>query len=257
MSSQKQLALIIGGGPGVSSACCKEFANAGFDVAVAARTPDKNVLKWLQSEVPALKRYKCDAGVEKDVENLFQSIHNDFGRRADVVIHNIDGRTGDIFRKKINEADAELVKKTLMNSVFSAFLVGKASAKFMLDTDSAAINSDFHRGTIIFTNASAAYKGFPLSGAFAASCAGKRGLAESMAREFGPKGIHVAHVPIDGAIGWTQRDGTTRKHMRAGTAKNENMIDPEHVAILYRQLHEQHPSTWTFESVVRPWVEKW
>ena len=79
-----------------------------------------------------MKRYKCDAGVEKDVENLFQSIHNDFGRRADVVIHNIDGRTGDIFRKKINEADAELVKKTLMNSVFSAFLVGKASANLCL-----------------------------------------------------------------------------------------------------------------------------
>merc|ERR1711948_157736 len=113
-----------------------------------------------------------------------------------------------------------------------------------------------HKGTIIFTNASAAYKGYPLSGAFAMACHGKSGLAESMARELMPQGIHVVNVPIDGAIGWTREDGT-RRHWAAGTAKDDNMLDPDHIAQTYLHLHRQHVSTWTCEVVLRPWKERW
>jgi NAD(P)-dependent dehydrogenase (short-subunit alcohol dehydrogenase family) len=112
------------------------------------------------------------------------------------------------------------------------------------------------RGTIIFTNASAALNGFPASGAFAMACHAKSGLAQSMARELGPEGIHVAHVPIDAAIGWTQEDGT-RAHRRAGTTVDDNMADPDSIAETYLQLHRQHRSTWAFEVVLRPWLEKW
>jgi NAD(P)-dependent dehydrogenase (short-subunit alcohol dehydrogenase family) len=117
-------------------------------------------------------------------------------------------------------------------------------------------NADGAKGTIIFTNASGALKGFPLSAAFAMACHAKSGLAQSMARELMPQGIHVANVPIDAAIGWTQEDGT-RAHRRAGTSVDDNMADPDCIAETYLQLHRQHRSTWAFEVVLRPWVEKW
>jgi hypothetical protein len=102
----------------------------------------------------------------------------------------------------------------------------------------------------------AALKGFPLSGAFAMACHAKSGLAQSMARELMPQGIHIANVPIDAAIGWRQDDGT-RAHSLAGVAVDDNMADPDYIAETYLQLRRQHRSTWAFEVVLRPWVEKW
>jgi NAD(P)-dependent dehydrogenase (short-subunit alcohol dehydrogenase family) len=143
--------------------------------------------------------------------------------------------------------------ETLRNSAFSAFLVGQQAARLMLGNEPDANGA---RGTIIFTNASAALKGFPSSGAFAMACHAKSGLAQSMARELMPQGIHIANVPIDAAIGWTQEDGT-RAHRLAGTTVDDNMADPVHIAKTYLQLHRQYRSTWAFEVVLRPWVEKW
>jgi NAD(P)-dependent dehydrogenase (short-subunit alcohol dehydrogenase family) len=88
------------------------------------------------------------------------------------------------------------------------------------------------------------------------ACHAKSGLAQIMARELMPQGIHVANVPIDSAIGWMQEDGT-RAHRRAGTTVDDNMADPDDIADTYLQLHRQHRSTWAFEVVLRPWVEKW
>jgi hypothetical protein len=88
------------------------------------------------------------------------------------------------------------------------------------------------------------------------ACHAKSGLAQSMARELMPQGIHVANVPSDAAIGWTQEDGT-RAHRLAGTTVDEHMADPDYIAETYLQLHHQHRSTWAFEVVLRPWVEKW
>jgi len=142
---------------------------------------------------------------------------------------------------------------TIKNAAFSAFLVGQQAALAMRQNEPSANGA---RGTIIVTNASAALKGFPKSGAFAMACHAKAGLAESLARELMPQGIHVCNVPIDAAIGFTQEDGT-RAHRRAGTTVDDNMADPEHIAELYLQLHRQHRSTWAFEVALRPWVEKW
>jgi NAD(P)-dependent dehydrogenase (short-subunit alcohol dehydrogenase family) len=250
-SHEPEVALIVGGGPGISASCARLFASEGMAVAVAARNPDKSVLVELEKS-SGVRRYACDAADAASVAVLFDVVAKDLGRPR-LVVHNIDGRVADIFRKGITEADPALVERTLMNSAMSAFLVAQQAARQMLQ---APESERGHRGTILFTNASAAIKGFPLSGAFAMACHAKSGLAQSLARELMPKGIHIAHVPIDGAIGWTQADGT-RKHWLAGATENDNMADPDSIAETYLHLHRQHRSTWAFEVVLRPWGERW
>jgi NAD(P)-dependent dehydrogenase (short-subunit alcohol dehydrogenase family) len=246
-----EVALIVGGGPGISASCARLFSEVGMRVAIAARNPEKAVLQKLASDC-GVRCYACDAREPDSVAELFNAVVDDLGPPK-LVVHNIDGRTAEIFRKEIIEADPQRVLETLQNSAFSAFLVGQQAAQSMLGGDPPA---DGHRGTIIFTNASGAFKGYPKSGAFAMSCHAKSGLAQSMARELMPQGIHVAHVPIDAAIGWTQEDGT-RRHRLAGTTVDDNMADPRCIAETYLHLHRQHRSTWTFEAVLRPWVENW
>jgi NAD(P)-dependent dehydrogenase (short-subunit alcohol dehydrogenase family) len=247
----KDVALIVGGGPGISASCARLFAKSGMQVAIAARTPDKPVLQNLE-RMHGVRRYACDASEPAAVELLFQNVVRDLGAPR-LVVHNIDGRVAGIFRKGITEADASMALETLRNSAFSAFLVGQQAARLMRENEPGANGA---RGTIIFTNASAALKGFATSGAFAMACQAKSGLAQSMARELMPQGIHIANVPIDAAVGWTQDDGT-RAHRLAGTAVDDNMADPDCIAETYLQLHRQHRSTWAFEVVLRPWVEKW
>ena len=249
--SAQDVALIIGGGPGISSSCARLFAKNGMRVGIAARDRDKSALQNLE-KTHGVRRYACDASEPAAVELLFQNVVRDLGTPT-LVVHNIDGRVPGIFRKGITEADPGMALDTLQNSAFSAFLVGQQAARLMRENP---VNANGTKGTIIFTNASAALKGFPLSGAFAMACQAKSGLAQSMARELMPQGIHVANVPIDAAIGWRQEDGT-RAHRLAGTSVDDNMADPDCIAELYLQLHRQHRSTWAFEVVLRPWVEKW
>jgi len=186
------------------------------------------------------------------VEQLFSTVVRDLGVPT-LVVHNIDGRVPGIFGKRVIDADPVLAFDTLRSAAFSAFLVGRQAARLMLENEP---NASGVRGSIIFTNASAALKGFPSSSAFAMACHAKSGLAQSMARELMPQGIHVANVPIDTAVGLPQEDGT-RAHRRAGTTVDDNMADPDRIAEIYLQLHRQHRSTWAFEIVLRPWVEKW
>jgi len=248
------VAIIVGGGPGISASCARLFASEGMKVAVAARTPDKPVLQTLVDEHNVLC-VQCDAAEPESVTNLFETVTAQLGTPT-LVVHNIDGRTPDIFRKPITEADPALALDTVKNSAFSAFLVGQQAARAMLKRTPESLDDGGHRGSIIYTNASAAFKGYPNSGAFALASHGKSGLAESMARELMPQGIHVAHVPIDAAIGWTQDDGS-RRHWFAGETVDDNMADPDHIAQTYLHLHRQHRSTWTFEVVLRPYVENW
>jgi NAD(P)-dependent dehydrogenase (short-subunit alcohol dehydrogenase family) len=247
----QDVALIVGGGPGISASCSRLFAQHGIRVAIAARNPDKPVLQAL-AEAHGVRLYACDASDPAAVERLFGDVVRDLGSPT-LVVHNIDGRVPGIFRKTIAEAEPAMAFDTLKNSAFSAFLVGQQAARLMRENPP---NANGARGTIVFTNASAAIKGYPASGAFAMACQAKRGLAESMARELMPQGIHVANVPIDAAIGWTQADGS-RAHRLGGATVDDNMADPDRIAETYLQLHRQHRSTWAFEVVLRPWVEKW
>jgi len=247
----QDIALIIGGGPGISSSCGRLFSEQGMRVGVAARDPDKPALQLLEKS-HGVRRYGCDASHPDAVEQLFKNVVRDLGVPT-LVVHNIDGRMQEIFRKGITEADPVFARDTLLNAAFSAFLIGQQAARLMLDNKP---NANGAKGTIIFTNASAALKGFPNSGAFAMACHAKSGLAQSMARELMPRGIHIANVPIDAAIGWKREDGT-RAHRLAGTTVDDNMVDPDRIAETYLQLHRQHRSTWAFEVVLRPWLEKW
>jgi NAD(P)-dependent dehydrogenase (short-subunit alcohol dehydrogenase family) len=250
-SPVEDVALIVGGGPGISSSCARLFTENGMRIGVAARNPEKAVLETLE-KMHGVHRYACDATEPTAVERLFENVVRDIGSPR-LVVHNIDGRVPGIFRKNVVEADPGMVLETLRNAAFSAFLVGQQAARLMLENE---LDANGAKGTIIFTNASAALKGFPSSGAFAMACHAKSGLAQSMARELMPQGIHVANVPIDAAIGWTQEDGT-RAHRLAGTTVDDNMADPDHIAKTYLHLHHQHRSTWAFEVVLRPWAEKW
>jgi NAD(P)-dependent dehydrogenase (short-subunit alcohol dehydrogenase family) len=249
--SKPEVALIVGGGPGISASCARLFAQSGMAVGIAARTPDKPVLQSL-AQSHRVRAYGCDAADVAEVAALFDQVKRDLGAPR-LVVHNIDGRVPGIFRKGITEADPALALDTLRNAAFSAFLVGQHAARLM---QANAPDDNGARGTIVFTNASAALKGFPASGAFAMACHAKSGLAQSMARELMPQGIHVVNVPIDAAVGWRQEDGS-RAHRRAGTAIDDNMADPDRIAEVYLQLHRQHRSTWAFEVVLRPWNEKW
>jgi NAD(P)-dependent dehydrogenase (short-subunit alcohol dehydrogenase family) len=250
-ASTPEVALIVGGGPGISASCARLFAQSGLVVAIAARNPDKPVLKSLVNS-HGVRVYASDAADPASVASLFEKVSKEIGAPR-LVVHNIDGRVPGIFRKGILEADPAMALETLRNAAFSAFLVGQQAARVM---QANAPDANGARGTIVFTNASAALKGFPASGAFAMACQAKTGLAESMARELMPQGIHVVNVPIDAAVGWRQEDGS-RAHRLAGTTVEDNMADPERIAEVYLQLHRQHRSTWAFEVVLRPWVEKW
>ena len=245
------VALIVGGGPGISASCARLFTAKGLQVAVAARDPNKPVMQKLEKEF-GVHRFACNAAEPASVAALFEVISRDLGVPR-LVVHNIDGRSLEILRKPIADADPALVQDVLVNSSFSAFLVGQQAARFLLNEP---LDDGGQRGTIIFTNASAALKGYPQSAAFAMACHAKAGLTQSMARELMPQGIHVAHVPIDGAVGWVREDGS-RQHRLAGTDANDNLLHPDHIAEMYWTLHQQHRSTWSTEIVLRPWVENW
>jgi len=246
-----EVALIVGGGPGISASCTRLFTREGLKVAIAARNVDKPVLKGL-NELAGAALYPCDASDPGSVADLFAAVESDHGAPK-LVVHNIDGRVPEVFGKGIAEIDPALAQQTIQNGAFSAFLVAQQAATQMLAREP---DENGLRGTILFTNASAGVKGYARSGALAMTCHAKTGLAQSIARELMPQGIHVAQVPIDAAIGWTQEDGS-RAHRRAGANKNDNLADPDRIADMYFQLHRQHRSTWAFEVVLRPWLENW
>lgn len=250
-SVENEVALIVGGGPGISASCARLLAANGFQVAIAARNASKSAMLEL-AQHPSIHCYSCDASNAAQVEQLFSAVAADLGNPT-LVIHNIDGRSAEIFRKGVAEADSNLVLDTMVNSALSAFNVAQQVARSMRGRD---LPESGHRGTVIFTNASAALKGFAKSAAFAMACQAKAGLAQSMARELMPEGIHVAQVIIDAAIGVPQADGN-RKHWAAGVTQNDNMADPDEIAQMYLQLHRQHRSTWAFEVALRPWNENW
>src|SRR5260370_40464561 len=158
----QDVALIVGGGPGTSASGARLFAANGMRVAVAARTPDKPVLKALETS-HGVRRYACDASDPAAVGLLFQNVVRDLGAPT-LVVHNIDRRVPDIFGKAITEAEPAMALAVLRNSAVSAFRVGQPPARLMRDNKP---NARGAKGTIIFTNASPSLKGFAKSGALA------------------------------------------------------------------------------------------
>ncbi len=227
----KPIAVIIGVGDGLSAALARNLG-VDHDLVLAARTQDK--MAALVDEMGA-KAVTLDATDEASVSALFDTLPSS----PRVVIYNPSARV----RGAIAELSVEDVRRAVDVTAVGAFLAGKHAAKHMLASEPV----DGVRGTILFTGASAGVKGFPNSATFAMGKFAQRGLAESMARELHPKGIHVAWVNIDGAI------------LNPGRAepadKPASMLRPDAIAQTYRHLIEQDRSAWTNEIALRPWVE--
>jgi NAD(P)-dependent dehydrogenase (short-subunit alcohol dehydrogenase family) len=214
-----ELALIVGAGAGLSASLARQCAAAGMRVALAARHLDK--LARLKEETGA-QAFACDATDAAQVDALFAMIEVPV-----LVVYNPSYRVRGAFLG----LDREEVRRTLMVTAYGGFLVAQAALKRMLPLG---------RGSVFFTGASASVKGYAESAPFAMGKFALRGLAQSLARELGPKGIHVAHFVIDGGIG-RNADGK---------------LDPEAIAKTYLDVHRQERSAWSFEVDLRPWVEK-
>jgi len=231
MADDKQLALIVGAGAGLSASIARVFAAAGMKVALAARGIDD--LGALAAEVGA-ETFACAAPQPHAVKRLFADLDRG-GGAPDVVVYNASYRT----RGPLVDLDPAEVEKSLLVSAFGGFLVGQEATRRMLPRGA---------GTILFTGASASVKGYAQSAPFAMGKFALRGLAQSMARELGPQGIHVAHVVVDGGIRSARRP--------EAADRPDALLDPDAIAASYLHLVQQHRSAWTFELEVRPWMEK-
>ena len=231
MAEKFKTALIVGAGSGLSASLARALAKDGIKVALAARTPGD--LDVLVKETGA-KAYTCDASERGDVEKLFADLDRD-GLTPEIAIYNASYR----IRGPLVDLDPDGVAKTLAITTYGAFLVAQQAVKRMLPN---------HRGVVLLTGASAGVKGYPQSAPFAMAKFGLRGLAQSMARELHPQGIHVAHVVVDGGI---------KSEKRVESAdKPESFLDPDDIAETYMHLIRQPKNAWSWEIEVRPWVEK-
>ena len=224
--SDKPLALIVGVGDGLSASLARLLAREGHDLVLAARDIAK--LAALASATGATL-HACDAADETSVNAFFAAPP----RAPDVVIYNPSWRV----RGPLVDLNPSHVRKTLDVTAFGAFLVAQQAARRMLPRAS---------GTIIFTGASAGVKGYAKSAPFAMGKFALRGLAQSMARELHPLGVHVAHVVIDGGI---------KSATRTDPEGRDHLLDPDAIAQTYLQLIRQPRNAWSWEIEVRPWVE--
>jgi len=226
-------ALIVGAGSGLSASLARLLSQQGMRVALAARDVAK--LGALAQKTAALA-LRCDATDAAQVDAAFAAVEKKWGV-PDLVVYNASYRV----RGPITEVEAKEVERTLAISAFAGFLVGQAAAKRMLARGS---------GAIFFTGASASVKGYASSAPFAMGKFALRGLAQSMARELAPKGIHVAHFVIDGGIRQPPEDP------RADERGEDGMLLPDEIARNYLHVYRQHRSAWTWELELRPWVER-
>jgi len=229
----KPIAVIIGVGSGLSASLARILAPQ-YDLVLAARSIEK--LGDLAQETGAT-RVATDASDPASMAALFDGLKS----APRVAIYNPSSRV----RGPINELDPEQVRQAIEITAFGSFLMGQAAVQKMLGNDLV----EGRKGTILFTGASAGVKGFANSASFAMGKFAQRGLAQSMARELHPKGIHVAWVNIDGGI----RNPDRSERLDGDTP--DSMLNPDAIAKAYLQLINQDRSAWSDELVLRPWVE--
>jgi NAD(P)-dependent dehydrogenase (short-subunit alcohol dehydrogenase family) len=223
-------ALIIGAGPGISASLTRLLREAGMPVVIAARNTDK--LSDLIRDTGAIS-LPVDATDARQVARLFSETEARIGA-PEVVIYNASGR----LRGAIAELDPAAVNEAVAISALGAFYAVREAARRMVPAA---------KGAILLTGATAGIKGFALSAPFAMGKFALRGLAQSAARELTPKGIHVAHIVIDGAVRVASRPDPAERP--------DSTLDPDAIAQSYVDLLRQHRSAWSWEIEVRPWVE--
>lgn len=227
---QPKVALIVGAGAGLSASLARLFARSGMQVALAARGIDK--LQTLANETGA-QLFRCDVADSASIAHLFEQVEREVGP-IDVVVYNPSARVKGAFV----DLDPAEVANAITITAFGGFLVAQQAARRMLPRQ---------QGAILFTGASASVKGYPQSAPFAMGKFALRGLAQSMARELAPHGVHVAHFVIDGAI---------QKNTQTDRDESETTLDPDAIAETYLHVLKQPRSTWTWEIELRPWTEK-
>lgn len=243
MSESKKVVLVIGAGDATGGAIAKRFAREGYIACVTRRSADK--LKPLVDEIIAdggqAHGFASDARKEEDVAELVETIERDIGT-IEAFVFNIGANVP----CSILDETARKYFKIWEMACFAGFLTAQAVARRMVTRQ---------RGTILFTGATAGLRGAAGFAAFASAKHGIRALAQSMARELGPRGIHVGHVVVDGAIDTAFiRDTFPDLYARKD---QDGILDPEHIADNYWHLHAQPRDAWTFELDLRPWQEKW
>lgn len=234
---------VIGAGDATGSAVARRFATEGYTVCVARRTVA--ALKPLVDQIAAQGgrafAFGLDARREDEVVKFFQNVEADIGP-IDVLVFNVGGNV----RFPVLETTAQKYFKVWEMCALAGFLAGREAARVMLPRG---------RGTILFTGATASVRGSNGFAAFAGGKAALRALAQSMAREFGPQGVHVAHVIIDGLIDTAFARANFAQ--RVAEVGPHGILNPDHIAEAYWWLHSQPRDAWTFELDLRPSVEKW
>jgi len=238
-----KVALIIGAGDATGGAVARRFAREGYTACVTRRTAEKlsPLVERIQRDGGTAQAFGSDARKEEEMVALIDTIEQEVGP-IEVAVFNVGGNV----RFPIREMTARVYFKTWEMACFAGFLMGREVAKAMVPRG---------RGTIIFTGATASVRGGAGFAAFAGAKHGLRALAQSMARELGPEGIHVAHSIIDGAIDTEFIRSNFPE--RAALKERDGILDPEAIAEAYWQLHRQPRSAWTHELDLRPWIEKW
>lgn len=245
MADEPKVCLVVGVGDGLGSALAKAFAAEGLVVCMTRRPRHLDALEKLAETIRTAggraHAFGVDARSETEMADLFARIEREIGP-LDVVIFNIGANV----RFPIRETTARVFHKVWEMACFAGFLTGREAAAAMVPRG---------RGTILFTGATASVRGRDGFAAFASAKHGLRAVAQSMARELGPQGIHVAHVVIDGAV-----DGVFIRGNRddADALLDEDAIlKPQDIAAAYVALHRQPRSAWTHELDLRPWRESW
>lgn len=237
------VALIVGAGDGVGSAIARRFAREGYAACVTRRTADKlgPLVEAIEAAGGTARGFGCDARDEDAVVALFDEIERDVGP-IEVAVFN----PGANVNFPIRETTSRVYRKVWEMACFAGFLAGREAARVMVPRG---------RGTILFTGATASIRGGKGYAAFAGAKHGLRALAQSMARELGSSGIHVAHIIIDGAID----SAFIRENFGDAFEKRgpDAMLAVDDIAEAYWTIHAQRRSAWTFETDLRPWLEPW
>jgi len=236
--------LVVGAGDATGGAIARRFAREGYTACVTRRTAEKlaPLVASIEAAGGKARAFGSDARQEEHVVELIATIEREIGP-IEVVVFNVGGNV----RFPIRETTSRVYRKVWEMCALGGFLVGREAAKVMVPRG---------RGTILFTGATASVRGGAGYSAFAGGKHALRALAQSMARELGPEGVHVAHVVIDGGI------DTAFTRERRGDAYDDvkakgGILDPEQIAENYWNLHMQGRTAWTHELDLRPWVEKW